>query len=294
MRATSLLTATLLLGATVSAQQATGPRPDVPAPEGFRSNRTSYSALMDVLGPTRGEVTDAQLDQLKGLTMEAIWSALGDYRWNYEDGFISSQPGERIVGRAVTLRYVPPRPDVVQALETLAEEGDWPARFYARAAEESSPNDVIVVDLGGANGNQLFGDMGALGIKLTGASGVIINGGTRDQNELQREEFKGFPVMVKFFDIKVSSWYGLDYNAPIRIGNAIVLPGDVVVADESGMVFFPPEMVETVLERAAETVAVEAHERELMRGRQHRFRDVYPLSPELREEWERSQRPPDR
>ena len=292
MRRFLLLSTVFLLGTSVTAQQATPPRPDVPAPEGFRSNRTTFSSIMDVLGPTRREVTDEQLAQLKELTMESIWSGLGDYRWNYVEGFQSSQPGERIVGRAVTMRYVPPRPDVVRALETLAEEGDWDRRYYARAAEESSPNDVVVVDLGGADGNQLFGDMGALGLKLAGVNGIIIDGGTRDLNELSRDEFKDFPVFARFFDIKVSSWYGMDYNAPIRIGNAIVLPGDVVVADETGMVFFPPEMVETVLQRASETKSVEAYERELMRSGQHRFCDVYPMSPALREEYERSRRPP--
>jgi len=57
------------------------------------------------------------------------------------------------------------------------------------------------------------------------------------------------------------------------------------------VIFFPPEIVEQVLEAAETNVALEAYERDLLRGGQHRFRDVYPLSPELREQWERDRRP---
>jgi hypothetical protein len=57
------------------------------------------------------------------------------------------------------------------------------------------------------------------------------------------------------------------------------------------VIFFPPEIVEQVLEAAETNVALEARERDLLRGWRHRFRDVYPLSPELREQWERDRRP---
>ena len=65
-----------------------------------------------------------------------------------------------------------------------------------------------------------------------------------------------------------------------------VLPGDVVVADDSGALFFPPDLVQSVLDSATERSALEEYERELLRSQMHRFRDVYPLSPELREQYE--------
>ena len=79
----------------------------------------------------------------------------------------------------------------------------------------------------------------------------------------------------------------MEWNAPVRIGQVTVLPGDVVVADAGGALFFPPELVGSVLESAAERSALEDYERELLRSQMHRFRDVYPLSPELREQFER-------
>ena len=209
---------------------------------------------------------------------------------NYVRGFTSTQPGQRIAGRALTMRFLPPRPDLVAAVDTLAAEGDWDRRYYARAAEEARPGDIVVAELGGADGHNLFGAMGALGIKLRGVRGVIIDGGSRDLIELQDDMFAGFPVLARFFDVHTTSWLGVEWNAPVRIGQVTVLPGDVVVADDSGALFFPGDLAQSVLDAASARDALEAYERELLRSQMHRFRDVYPLSPELRERYEAERR----
>ena len=286
-----LVVCVIVVGFGVTAwAQSTGRSVDTAAvapPEDFRANRTTFSAVMDVLDSRRGTVSDQELAALRSLPLEAIWGALGDYRVNYVRGFTSTQPGERLVGRALTMRFLPPRPDLVAAVDILANEGDWDRRYYARASEEAQPDDVVVAELGGTDGHNLFGGMGALGIKLRGAAGVIIDGGSRDLLELQDSLFEGFPVFARFFDVRTTSWLGVEWNAPVRIGQVTVLPGDVVVADAGGALFFPPELVTSVLESAAERSAIEAYERELLRSQMHRFRDVYPLSPVLRERFER-------
>ena len=261
--------------------------PDVPVPDGFRANRTSYSAIMDVLEPTRIEVTDAQLARLEEIPLEVIFSALGNYRLNYATGFQNTQPGSRLVGRALTMRFLPPRPDLTDAVLKLAEEGNWDRRYYARAAEEVKPGDVVVAELGGSDGHNLFGDMGATGIQMRGAAGVIIDGGMRDYTGLRDERFAEFPVLHKFSDPHTTSWLGVEYNAPVRIGGITVLPGDVVVGDDGGVFFFPPSMVEIVLEYADLVADREEFQLELLEDREFRFRDIYPLSPELQAEFER-------
>ena len=286
-----LLAAAVLAGVPAMAQEPV-PRSDerdITPPEGFRANRSSYSAIMDVIRSKRGEVTvsDADFARLADMQLEDIWRSLGDYRRNYVRGFRSTQPGRRVAGRALTMRFLPPRPDFVEAIDQLAEEGDWDRRYYARASEEARPGDVIVAELGGADGHVLFGGMGALGIKLRGAAGVVIDGGSRDFAELVGETFADFPVFARFFDVTTTSWLGVEWNAPVRIGTATVLPGDVVVADETGVLFFPAHLVGDVLRAAEEQAALEEHERELLRSGEHRFRDVYPLSPALRREYER-------
>ena len=262
-------------------------RPDVPTPDGFRANRTSYSAIMEVLAPSRPEVTQEQLDQLRSVSLEAIFGAIGEYRTNYARGFANTRPGERLVGRALTMRFLPPRPDLVRAANVLGEEGNWDRRYYARAADEAQPGDVVVAELGGTDGHNLFGDMGATGIQMRGAAGVIIDGGMRDYVGLQDDRFEGFPVLHRFTDPHTTSWLGVEYNAPVRIGGATVLPGDIVVGDGGGVFFFPPELLDDVLEYAAESSAREGFQLELLLDKRYRFRDVYPLSPELMEEFER-------
>ena len=261
--------------------------PDVAVPEGFKTNRTSYSAIMDELQSSRSPVSDEQLAQLKNVPLEVIFSALGEYRLNYATGFENTQPGSRLVGRALTMRFLPPRPDLSEAALSLAEQGNWDRRYYARAAEEAGPGDVIVAELGGSDGHNLFGDMGATGIQQRGAAGVIIDGGTRDYSGLRDDRFKDFPVLHKFTDPHTTSWLGVEYNAPVRIGGVTVLPGDIVVGDDGGVFFFPPSLVETVLDYAKLVEDREKFQLQLLEDKEFRFRDIYPLSPELQLDFER-------
>ena len=266
-------------------------KPDVQAPDDFRANRTSFSAIMEVLTPGRPEVTQDQLDRLRSVSLETIFFAVGDYRTNYVCEFANTRPGERLVGRALTMRFLPPRPDLARAANVLAEEGNWDRRYYARAAEEAQPGDVLVAELGGSDGHNLFGDMGATGIQMRGAAGVVIDGGLRDLAGLQDDRFQGFPVLHRFSDPRSTAWLGVEYNVPVRIGSVSVLPGDIVVGDEGGVVFFPPELLDRVLEYADQKAAREAFQLQLLQEKNYRFRDIYPLSPPLAEEFERSQAP---
>ena len=184
-----------LMSVVVEAQKAINPSypPDVTPSPKFRANRNSYSAIMDVLGPKRPAVTQKQLDRLKQLQFETIWGQLGEYKTNFVGGFQSTQKGKKLVGRAVTIRFLPPRPDLKAALETLAKEGDWPFGYYQRAAEDVGSGDVLVVDLGSQEDAVFMGDISAMGMMLQGAAGVVIDGATRDLAELSGKFFKDFP-----------------------------------------------------------------------------------------------------
>jgi regulator of RNase E activity RraA len=154
-----------------------------------------------------------------------------------------------------------------------------------RAAEEAKPGDVLVVDLGGTIPDGIFfGDISALGAKVAGARGAILWGSTRDLVELR--ELEGFPVLAVGFDPRPAIQVGVDWNIPIRVGTVTVLPGDVVVADAEACIFFPPSIAPAVIEHATRVKETEDYERELARQKKYRFRDVYPMSPELRKKFE--------
>jgi regulator of RNase E activity RraA len=204
-------------------------------------------------------------------------------------GLKATCPKARLVGRALTIRYLPHRPDLEQAMRTLAKEGDWPVSYNVRAAEEARPGDVLVVDLGGEMaGGVFFGDISALGAQLSGAVGAVLYGSTRDLAELR--EMAEFPVFAAGFDPSAATQIGVDWNVPIRVGSATVLPGDVVVAEEEAVLFFPPQLAGELIKLAKQVVEQEEYERKLVRQKKHRFRDVYPLNPELHKKSEEEQK----
>jgi regulator of RNase E activity RraA len=276
-----IITNFFFVGAAAIALAQTQPDPSL------RYSRNTYSPVVETLKPTMGTVTDGELEHLKHIQLEPIWQAviaLG-YTNCHFSGLKSTRPNERLVGRALTIRYLPRRPDLVHAMEQLAKEGDWSSKYNVRAAEEVKKGEVIVVDLGGGIPDGIFfGDASAIGSRASGANGVILYGSTRDKEELEKME--NFPVLAIGFDPRPASQIGVDWNVPIRVGGATVLPGDVVVADSEAAVFFPPSIAAEVIRLAQATQDQEMYERKLAIERQHRFRDVYPLNPELKKKYE--------
>ena len=139
----------------------------------LRKNRNSYSAVMEVLKSKRTPVTDEQLEELKKFPLEAIWTVMKSLGYNsYFVGLRPTRPEACLTGRALTMHYLPRRPDVDEAVRTLAKEGDWPEYYNVRAAEEAKPGDVLVVDLGGESSSGVFfGDytgIAALGGRVYG------------------------------------------------------------------------------------------------------------------------------
>jgi regulator of RNase E activity RraA len=281
MRYASFL-AVIVLAAGVAWGQVT------PDPE-LRKNRNTYSPVMELLKSRRTPATDAQLEELKTFPFEAIWGTVKGLGYNtYWTGLKPTRPEARVVGRALTMRYLPRRPDLDEAVKTLAKDGDWPEGYHVRAAEEAKPGDVLVVDLGGAlTTGVFFGDISALGAEMAGARGAVLYGSTRDLGELKY--MKDFPVFASGFDPNPALQVGVEWNIPIRVGDATVLPGDVVVVEEEAVLFFPPELTVKVIEGARKIVEKEIFERKVARQKKYRFRDVYPLNPELQKQFEEEQ-----
>ncbi len=271
-------------GMGVAAEAAAG---DVTSDPRLRRNRDTYHPALDLLKAKSARLTDEQMEKLKSFPLEAVWASVQNlgYTNAHMSGLRSTRPNERLVGRALTIRYLPRRPDLVEAMQTLAKEGDWPVAYNVRAGEEAKAGDVLVVDLGGGIADGIFfGDVSALAAQVNGARGAVLYGSTRDLTELR--EMAGFPVLAVGFDPRPATQIGVDWNVPLRVGGATVLPGDAVVADEEAVVFFPPGIADEVIARATRIVEQENYERELVRKKQHRFRDVYPLNPELRKQFE--------
>ena len=291
--AAALTVCCFIAGATLETRQA--PATASKSVQVNRAARDTWTPVMDVLKTARTvKVTDAQLQRLRELPLEAVWGALQSRRYvrSFEGGFQLTVPNAKLVGRAVTMRYLPVRPDLMEAVQTLAKEGDWDYQYNVRAGEDLKAGDVVVVELGGMVDRATFlGDVTGLGMRAAGALGVIVDGGIRDLSEFI--PMKDFPIYYRGAHASaMADQVGVEWNGPIRLGGITVLPGDIIVADAEGVQVVPPQLVAEVITAAEDTVYTENFKREMMATKKYRSRDIYPnLSPalaQLFEEWKKT------
>lgn len=159
-------------------------------------------------------------------------------------------PGSRLIGPALTLRNIEQR---IQAYKGATERVSRLAEIEAHNLAQ--PGDVLVIE--GVDGISNMGGISATIAKRQGEIGAIVDGGVRD---VEQSRAIGFPVWSRSVSPITGKWriQTVAINAPIRIAGFQVCPGDLVIADDTGICFVPRESVEAVLERARQIVAGEA------------------------------------
>ena len=199
----------------------------------------------------RPKVSDALLERLKNISIEEAWGVLRNrgYQNQFEGDWHIIDPEVAMTGRVVTAQYMPLRPDLEKyvkeqgKIEGRAQQGgtnSWPIDILTEG-------DVYVADsYGKIIDGTLIGDNLGNSIYAKTKKGVIFYGSVRDEEGLS--EIEGFNGWIKGSDPSYIMQMSLtSINAPIRIGRATVLPGDVVLAKKYGVIFIPAPLVEDLV-----------------------------------------------
>ena len=202
----------------------------------------------------RPKVPDDLLDRLKNVTIEECWAELMKlgYQNQYEGDWMLVHETEDavMVGRAVTAQFMPMRPDLENE---IIEQGKKEGRMWEQRRTVSwvintlVERDVYVADTYNKEflGTVIGSNLGKGVFEATG-NGVITYGNIRDIERLRR--IPGFNAWIKGYDPSYMRQTVLtNYNVPIRIGHATVLPGDVVLAKPGAVLFIPPHLVEHIV-----------------------------------------------
>ena len=243
----------------------------------------------DRLPDGRPKVPDNLIERAKGLSSEEVWAVLEAKGYNnqYADGFHVLHPGKTMVGRAFTVQFMPTRPDVADALQAEAERKGLGRLRNQTVIDMLQPGDVIVVDLfGKIDGGTFVGDKLAYYIWKTTGTGMVVDGAMFWLGKIIPT---GMPAYYRgTAPDALSNVMLTGINIPIRIGNATVMPGDVVLGDEEGLLFIPPHLVQPALDAAAGTQARDEWIKQKMDTRQYKSSDLYgtPRDPALRKEME--------
>jgi regulator of RNase E activity RraA len=205
----------------------------------------------------RPKVPDDIIRRMKAVSVEEAWATLSNagYRYQVAEGWELINPDSVLVGRAVTTTFMPGRPDVWKAIDSLGKkEGRRAQNVWA--VEMLQKGDVYVADQFGAKRNgPTIGDNVGNAIYAKTGNGIVYDGALRDVEGLK--EIGGFTSFYTSYDPSYHNPGGgpnrdlttmiVGINKPTRIRTVTVMPGDVVLGKLGVVVFIPPQLAERVV-----------------------------------------------
>lgn len=219
------------------------------APEYIKALTSEWKG--DRFADGRPKVSDAILKRLKHVAMEEAWGYLRGkgFQNQYEGNWQIINPDSVMTGRVVTAQYMPSRPDLIKVVKDagVAEGRDSSGGTNSWPINILQPGDVYVADgYGRIIDGTLIGSNLGNAIYANSQNGVIFDASVRDLAGLK--EIKGFNGWIRGVDPSYLQQEMLtSINAPIRVGRAIVLPGDVVLANQYGTIFIPANLIDELV-----------------------------------------------
>ncbi len=216
----------------------------------------------------RPKLPDALLTRALDVSIEDVWDYLRNLGYNcqFDSGWQSLHPDKPFAGRALTAQYMPLRPDMFRAITAEGKAENRVSGNNSWPINELQIGDVYVADGFGkiVEGTLIGSNLGS-GIAAHSHVGFVFDAGIRDAEE--NREIENLNGVYRAYD--PSAWKDMtltSINAPIRIGRATVLPGDLVLAKRDGVIFIPAILAADAIASAEFTNLEDAFNFELNRS----------------------------
>ena len=200
----------------------------------------------------RPKISDELIARARKIGIEEAWQVLYNegYKNQFEGNWKMVHDNVPVVGRAVTAKYSPTRPDIEALIKERGKKEGRTGNTNAWPIQVLQKGDVYVAEAFGkiAQGTLIGDNLGASIFNKTG-NGVIFDGAARDLSGLA--QLNGFNAYVRDFHPSfLEEVLLIGLNSPIRIGAAIVMPGDLVLSEREGVLFIPAHLAEKVVATA--------------------------------------------
>lgn len=214
------------------------------------------------------------------------WFASANYQLCLMRGVFPQTAGKTMVGRARTLRFVPSRPDL---LKITRRGGDSPEY---RAMARCGPGDILVVEAHTFDEYScILGNMKTRMLWHKKAEGLVTDGAIRDLQMISDEYGLSVFAANRSPAGNLPFLEAYEDNEPVNVGGVLVMPGDVIVADDDGVVVVPSSRAEEVIDWIEEQEEAEQWVIDLIDKEQVPPGVYYPISEETKErfrEWKRT------
>ncbi|MCH2659182.1 RraA family protein [bacterium] len=203
----------------------------------------------------RPKVDGDIVERMRLVTVEEAWGVLmgKGHQFQFDGEWINLHPERVIVGRAVTARYIPFRQDFNDVVQAEGERHNRVGGQNSWVIDTLVNNDVLVVDLFGKvlRGTFIGDNLGTAIATNTGGTGLIVDGSIRDDHRVRQLDMN---VLCRgLHPSAIGEVTMAEMNGPVRIGEATCMPGDIVLATPTGVIFVPPQYAREVVEASENT-----------------------------------------
>jgi regulator of RNase E activity RraA len=196
----------------------------------------------------RPRIPDDLLVRARHIMIDDAWTVLKNEGYtNQFEGNWKTVNDTPMTGRALTAMYMPSRPDVEKSIKDRGAGQGRKGNTNSWPIDLLSKGDIYIADaFGKISGGSIMGATLANSIYSKSGTGVVFNGAARDLQEIKN--IKGFNAFVRDFHPSFTEEMVLmGLNTAIRIGNVMVLPGDLVIAQKEGVLFVPAHLADQVV-----------------------------------------------